>query len=197
VIPRLILVAALVLGAVHLGEQTAARWLLPLYRVELGLLDNRFTVDALDFIRSGSGETLRLRANLAEPIVLDGRVLQPFGWRGQPEGAFQITYTVGGILAYPALESILVLAWPARSARELGIRLAAAAPAMALLLMIDVPTTMMAELWSSVHELLGVARTGGWMIWSRFLMGGGGYVIAIVLGVTAIVLAERERTTTR
>ncbi len=187
---RVVAAAVVVLALAHLAERRAARCLVPLFRAEIGLLADSFVVDDARVAPDGANETVRFRANLARPLAIDGRVAYPFGWNGRPEGGFQVTYTVGGILAYSALMLIAVLAWPAERMRELALRAALALAFAAVLLLTEVPVTVSAELWNGLYDLLGLHRTSGWMIASRFLMGGGGYVIALAMAAAAIVSAQ-------
>jgi hypothetical protein len=188
---RVMVVTIAILGLSQLIERKTVESLIPLFRTTMWLLDSTFVINDARIAESGANETLRLRANLARPITIEGRIVYPFGWNGRPAGGFQVTYTVGGVLAYSAFMLIIVLSWPVRDIKEFALRLLFSIPLVAILLLLDVPTTMTAELWNAVDALLDTHQVSLWMTWSRFLMGGGGFVIASVLAVAAIALAER------
>lgn len=186
---RFALASALVLGSLHFSERALAERLIPVFRAAIWVLDDSFVLTEVSVARDGQNAVLRFRANLARPLKEGGRVLYPFGWQGMPLGGYQVHCTLGGVFAYGALLLIVVLAWPARSLRERGARSLLAVPGVALLLLIDIPSTVVAELWNSVEHQFDPHALGGWMIWSRLLMGGGGFVIALLLALACIRLA--------
>lgn len=188
---RLVIVTVLVLGIAHWIRSPVVESLIPVYRTTLSLLNDQFTVDDLEIDRSETGEKLLLQANLSQPLLLGHKTLYPFGWSGQPAGEFLVSLTVGSVLAYSALVLIVVLVWPARSGKEMLVRLLVAVPAVVLLLLVDVPTTMTAELWNGVFGIAQEATMSRWMIWSRFLMGGGGFVIALLTGIGVVLATSR------
>jgi hypothetical protein len=155
------------------------------------MLDPRFVITDARLSRFEGSEVLRLRANLAGPPLVNGRVLYPFGSVGQAAGGFQITYTVAGTLQFDALLLISILAWPARSAREMGWRVAIAIPVGAMLLLPDVLITVVAELRNFLATATDPHGTSDWILMSRFLMGGGGLVIALIAAVLSIAAAKR------
>jgi len=186
-----LLAAALVLGCVHeLGDRIVEP-LLPVYANAISLLDDRFTVDDARLSREGTGEILRFRVNLARPLLVGAQEWDPFGWGRRPAGGFQITYTVGGTLQFDALLLIVALAWPARGARELGWRLGIAAPLGAILLLLDIPITVVAELRNFLATVADPNGVSGWMVASRFLMGGGGMVLALIAALLSILAGQR------
>lgn len=188
---RVVLSTALVLGAAHVVERPAVRALIPVFRGVINLIDDNFVFNEIVITQDGASDVVRFRANLASPLTLDHRIVYPFGWNGTQEGGFQVTYTVGGVLTYSALMLIIVLAWPANGVKEWSVRLLLCAACSSVLLLIDVPTTVLAELWNGLGNMLGSSHVGGWMIWSRFLMGGGGFVIAMVMAAACVLLGRR------
>jgi hypothetical protein len=176
----------LVLGVGHLIERKTVEALIPSYRATMGLLDTTFEIEDARVVEFGPNETLRFRANLARPITVEGHTLYPFGWNGGPAGGFQVTNTVGGVLAYAALVLVFVLAWPAKRFKELALRGLLVIPLLAVLLLIDAPITTTAAFWNSLGELLPTHGTSAGIVWSRFMMGGGGFVIALVMAISAI-----------
>lgn len=183
---RIVLASLLVIGGVHLYQRVLVAPLIPAFRGALWLLSPEFTITSAEVTRVDENEVVRFRANLSVPLLYEGRMLQPFGWsRRAPQGGFQVTLTAGGILQYAALALILILAWPARKWTELGFRWLLAVPLLALLVLAQVPLTVAAELWNTLHNHYDPLGLCVWMIWSRFMMGGGGLVLAILLaGVT-------------
>lgn len=188
---RALLATVLVLTVVQTLGRPLVRPLIPIFRTAIPLLDARFETNDVRLTRVGADEVVRFRGNLSRPLLIHGRIVDPFGWSGVPAGGFQITYTIGGVLQYGAVLLIFVLAWPVSGLRELARRLALAVPCAALLPMAVVPCTVVAEFSNGLESLVARSPPGGWLIVSRYLMGGGGWVIALLAAVSCIDCARR------
>jgi len=186
---RVLLASVLVLGGLQACERALIAPLIPAFRGMISLLDLRFRVISVDLVREGSDTVLRFDANLARPIQYAGHTLYPLGWNGQADGVFQAQ--VGGVLQYSALLLIVVLAWPLQRWRELPVRLACAAPLLVLLPLIATPTIVIAELWNVISHEFAPEHFVTWMVWNRFLAGGGGLVLALLAAALSIGLGRR------
>ena len=194
---RLVVVGAMLIAAARLLQTTLIRPLLPIYGGTVTLLAPEFTLQSLDLVGSRP-HILRLRANLLEPVEFAGRTVVPVGWLGTgPQGGYQVSLAMTGLLQYPTLTLLILLAWPATHSKEFGIRVLVGIPMAALLLLTEAPTTMVAELWSTVRDQADPGAICYWMVWSRFLMGGGGLLLGGLFGATAIVIAKRAITRLR
>jgi hypothetical protein len=186
---RLLVVTAVVLWLAHALERVMVDPLIPALRSGVSALDDTFAVTDIRVSGEGANEVVHFRANLTRPVDHGLSVIYPFGWPGAPEGSFQVTYTLGGIVQYGALTLIAILAWPASGIRELAARMLLCAPILVLLVLFEIPSTVVAELWNIVDGELDSHSLNGWMIWSRFLMGGGGLMIALLIALLCIVIA--------
>jgi hypothetical protein len=190
---RLVVVGVLLVAAARLLQTSLIRPLLPIYGATVTLLAPQFTLQSLDLVDSRP-PTLRIRANLLQPVEFAGHTVVPVGWLGAgPQGGYEVSLSMTGLLQYPMLTLLILLAWPAMELKVLGIRLLLGIPMMALLLLTEAPTTIVAELWSVVRDQADPGAICYWMVWSRFLMGGGGLLIAGMLGAAAVVVAQRLR----
>ena len=187
---RALLSTALVLAVVQVLGRPLVRPLLPIFRTAVPLLDARFLVTDVRLAHVGADEVVRFRGNLSRPLLIHDRIVNPFGWNGMPAGGFQTTYTVGGVLQYAAALLIFVLAWPASGLRELARRLALAVGWMVLLPTAIVPFTVIAEFRNGLENLVAPTPPAASLIASRYLMGGGGWAIALL---AAVVCIERAR----
>lgn len=188
---RTLLVAALVLGLSHLAARPLVTGMMPAYESAIALLDDSFVLTDVAIAQDGPNQVIRFRANLARPLEVKGTTLYPFGWRGiVPEGGMEVRYTLDGALQYVALTLILVLAWPG-GLKELLVRLALFIPLALMLLLIDIPSTVIAELWTGLEGMVDPNPLPRWMVWSRFLMGGGGLLLGFIAGALDIVIAAR------
>jgi hypothetical protein len=188
---RLLVAAILVLYPLHVLERVIVEPLVPALGEVTGVLDGQFVVTDARIEGQASNEILRFRANLTRPMEVAGSVVYPFGRNGLPEGGYQVRCSVSGVLLYSGLLLIIVCAWPVRGARELALRLLMCIPLAAALLLIDVPTTVVAELRQIVVMQADPHGLSLWMIWSRFLMGGGGIAMAICFAALAITAGRR------
>lgn len=188
---RALLCAALVLVVVQVLGRPLAQSLIPVFRAAIPLLDARFEITDVRLTHVGASQVVRFRGNLSRPLVIHGRIVSPFGWNGIPQGGLQVTYTAGGVLQYGALLLIFVLAWPAACLRELACRLAVSLPCAALLSIAIVPFTVVAEFRHGLESLIGPGPAGPSLIASRYLMGGGGWMIALVVAVSCTDCARR------
>ncbi|HKT73403.1 MAG TPA: hypothetical protein VJQ47_10965 [Steroidobacteraceae bacterium] len=179
----------LVLIPLHLGRHAIVEPLIPVYIGTIRLLSPEFTVQSVDVAPEGAAETLGVRTNLSVPLLYAGRTLLPFGWNGSPGGGIEVGLSLEGLLEYPAMLFIAVLAWPASTRREFALRIGLAIPAAALLLL-EAPLTVVAELWAILRDDYDPQGYCGWMIFSRFLMGGGGLALAIVLAGLIVAAAR-------
>lgn len=190
---RLVLVGILLVTTARLLQIALIRPLLPVFGATVVLLAPEFTLQSVD-VAPLQPPVVRLRANLLEPVEFAGRTVFPFGWQGVvPRGGYQVSLSLTGLLQYPTLVLLIVLAWPAADPQTLGLRVLLGILMAAAVVLAEAPMTMVAELWSMVRDQSNPGATCYWMIWSRFLMGGGGLLIAGILGATAIVVAQRLR----
>ncbi len=189
---RVLAAGALLIGAGRLLQSALIRPLLPAFGATVVLLAPEFTLQSLELVPDRPA-VVRLRANLLEPVDFAGHTVFPFGWPGTvPQGGYQVALSLTGLLQYPTMVLLLVLAWPA-DARTFAIRLLLGMPLAAAVLLTEAPLTLVAELWGMVRDQADPAATCYWMIASRFLMGGGGLLVAAFLGAAAIILAQRLR----
>lgn len=186
---RLIVVSGVVLWLAHHYRHAIMESLLPIIKTTIATVQNDFTIQSLDIAEDGPNETLRLRANLAQPVEIGGRMFYPVGYGTQQTGGYQITMTVGGAMLYSLLTLIVVLAWPVTDWKMLLKRVVIALPLMMGLLLINVATTFPAELWTPIHKEWVPDVTWPLLVWSKILMGGGGLVLGLLSGGIAVALS--------
>jgi hypothetical protein len=183
---RVAVVGTLVLALAYAGRLALVAPLLPSIAVVVPWMDDEFRILSVDTAQDGSSESVRIKANLARPIYVGAQVVYPLGSHGQPQGWYQVDLALAGIFIYCVVLLIIVLAWPASRSVEYFARLAVTVPLMGLLLFLDVPFTVLAQLWFPLHSHYQPAAFWPLLAWSRFLMGGGGFVIAAAMALIAI-----------
>jgi hypothetical protein len=190
-IARLALAIAIVLGSLQLWSKSLIEPMIPMFRNAVEFIAWDFKVDTVEVVQHGSEEALRFRANLAAPISFRGGTVYPLGWGNAPKGRFQVLLSLGGLLGYVAMFSIIAIAWPSRCIRGYAWRLVLGLPLVATLLVIDVPFTVAAELWNYLYVHYAPNEVCVLMVWSRFMMGGGGYMIGILFAGITVALSSR------
>jgi hypothetical protein len=181
----------LVLTLIQTFQRRLIEPMVPVLHDLVRLLAPEFTLTSEDIVYVGNSEVVRVRANLSAPIEYEGQYLYPLGWNGLRQGWFQVELTLGGVLQYSTAMLIGVLAWPVRNAKELAIRLTLLIPLAMILIAIDTPLSLIAELWNIIREEINTPGVSGWMVWARFLQGGGGFMLAALFGALCIAAAGR------
>ncbi len=177
--------ALLALLAATTGD-AALRSLLPTLRAALAWVEPAFAVQHLDLVPGAAGSRVRTHVALAHTVVVGGRAVVP-----HPLGhAFVwVPASLGWLL--PALYLTLVLAWPARGARERLWRLVVGLAALPALMLIDLPVVIVAEFW---RPLMAVHDPQGWqahVAWAGFLHGGGRVALALLAARVVVAGAGR------
>jgi len=211
---RCLLAATVILWLVHAAGPGLTAPMLPWFNRVVAAIDDSFTIRGSEIAKRHGADIVRFHADLAHPIQIGGGTLYP-QTAGTGVSQLQVTVTVGGVLQSCALMLIIILAWPLLSvqaasgpaasqaavseqtrteaalcAREYAARIAISVPLLAVLLLADVPLSVDAELWNLLREQLEPDRAQPLMIWNRFLMGGGGFALALLAAFADIHWAK-------
>jgi hypothetical protein len=190
---RTVMVCGVVLWLAHIGQHTIIRPLMPWMQHLVADALPEFKILSFEIAQDGSNDVLRLRANLAEPLYLNGRMFYPVGYGTGQSGGYQIAMTVGGALQYSLLTLILVLAWPHQHWRELVSRLLWGSPIMIGLILFNAAITFPAELWGPLHDEWLNDISWPLLIGCRILMGGGGLALALLCGIAIVAWCTPKR----
>jgi hypothetical protein len=172
---------ALTLAAVWAWGTALIEATLPVTRIVLGWIDERFSILFLGIDRDAQDTIVRLRVGLDPLFVMAGRVLE-----ASPEGWLEVTTTTGAILQPLTIAPAIALALPLPGkwlARCCAFGLAATLAFLFMLL--DLPLTLFAYVWDMMIDSLEPGRTPPLLMWHEFLHAGGRLGVALMLGVTA------------
>jgi hypothetical protein len=186
---RMLAAALLVLAMGMHFERAIVRSLLPALHSAVAWLGDDYAILDMAIARDGANDTLQTRADFSHSFLINGHVVEPLNGRGW----LQVNHTLGGILAYSELLLILLLAWPAAGFAEYAWRALLGVPLAGALVVLNVTSTTLAELWAALQQELAPASYSPLLAWSRFLMGGGGWVLALTLAALAIVGGRPRR----
>jgi|GEM_PF-2497362 len=191
---RFAVAGALVLWLAQLYGDQITREFVPIVRAALNTVQDDFTVLSIDMAHENASTTMSVRADLAHPLYVANRVVYPLNSNPTTAGWMQVNITTGGVLQYLVMVAIVVLAWPAFSILEYGSRVAIGGALGFLLAVSSTVTTILAELWFPLHDDLAPTEVWPLLVWSRFLMGGGGLALALGLAAIAISIAANVAT---
>ena len=182
--------ACAVLWLLHLGGPVLVRPLAAPLRAVMQWLDPAFTITDIGAAARGPRLELYIRATPARPTPMRPSTASASGTPGGPGAPPEellIAREIDNVFQYAALALIVAFAWPGTTG-EMGARLLIALPLSLLLVLIDVPSEALGDLWSLLHRLHPeIAAAGsGWTIWGRLLMGGGGLALGLMVAAVAI-----------
>lgn len=179
---RLGLGMAAALWLAHQYGTLVAEASLPLIGWTFSWMDDHFRLIGVDIAAEGADTAIRLRASLARPLVLGGQVLIP-----NPAGWARVTTTVGTLLQPFVILFGLLPAWPAKGLGDWGLRLFLLPFVALVLLLVNVPPTLLGYLWDMHVRDFEPGRFSPLLIWLNFLNGGGRLVLG--LGGIALILS--------
>lgn len=178
ILRRFILMAAILGLFAWRFEDTLVELDLPLLRREIAALDDSFRITDLSLHRDGRDRVIRLDANLAHRLIMNGHIVDP-----NPQGAAEATTLVWHALLPQVLLIAAAFALPVPRRTAYAWRVAALLPAMFALSVVDVPAILLAGLWQLVQQVLDPDHVSWWRVWSKFLQGGGEIALALTLGL--------------
>lgn len=187
---RFCLLGLLVTGGLYAARGPAVVRALPALQACAQLVAFDFTISALEVDAGSGGRALMAHANLAAPLLLNGQWVKPFSVKDATAAEYRVTVSITGLFVYAALYVTALLAWPSATRAEALMRLLCGLPFLAVLLLLDAPFTIAAELWNLLYAHNAPAETSKLMIFSRFLMDGGGFVLA---GISAALVIGGSR----
>jgi hypothetical protein len=189
---RIAVTSAAVLWLVRWCGADLVRRLLPLFADVVTTLDPTFRLLSLDLDGRDLFASVRLRADLAHAIHVNGYTVVPFGTTQGSAGWYQVNLHALAVLQGAVVLLIAVLAWPAQRPAELGLRLLLSVPVLFVLLMIDAPLQLLGVLQWVAVGYLDPQRAPLLLIWDRFLQGGGNSALALGAAICIIVLAAQR-----
>lgn len=163
------------------------RALEPWIEVGLALLGPQFQVVSLQIDQQDAQQRLAAQFTLAQPLTVGPHTLSP-----DPRGRARSAVPVHHVLLAPAVLIVVLLGWPSRDWPEAGARAVAAVPMLALLVMLDVPASLVAGPW---RLLLEAHEPQGWRwvtLVAELLERGLRPVLGLLCGVAIVAAAAAK-----
>lgn len=182
---RVGLACALTLALAVCWGRAIVEGLLPLLRAYIPWLDSNYALQLLDITHNGADTALRLKVNLAKPILVGAQLTQPVA-----DGWLEVTTTLGSALQAPLLTLTLLLAWPLAHWREACWRAVAGLVTIFAVFLVDAPLVLWAYLWEMHVNAYEPGRFSPLLIWKDFLLGGGHLALGLGAGLLVLVLTR-------
>lgn len=181
----LILGLAVTLSVAWAWGESLIESLLPLTRILLGWIDDRFGILFLGVEHNWQDTVVRLRVNILQLFVMGGQLISE-----SPTGWLEVTTTTGAMLQPMVIAPAIAFALPGAMHTKILAFALAALLAFGFLL-IDVPVTLHAYVWDMFIDNLQPDRFSLLMVWHEFLHAGGRLGIGVLMGLLAWWIGRR------
>lgn len=166
---RALLTAVLLLALAGWQGPRVLPLLLPAAQAWMAWIEPSFTVLKLESQVRPEGARVRLQAALARPVFMGETVVMP-----HPRGRAWAQVPAAQVWQAPVLLVAVLLAWPVVAGmRERVFRLLLGLPVLTVVLLLDTPLVLLAEIWKLLLESDPGARTPPLVLWSDTLRMGG------------------------
>jgi hypothetical protein len=186
---RFALVGLLLGGAALAWQDAVIRWALPIFSAWVDAIDDTFRTVELAVLSENGETVIRRIATPARTHSIGGRVIY-----ADPQTQISTQVGAGMVLQPIVLAGALLAAWPWRRWRELALRLAFALPLVALVVMLDVPTTLYGMIWYEEVNAADPQWFSPLIYWPDFMNAGGRFALTFAAVAAAIGLARRRDT---
>lgn len=166
---RSLLAAVLLLALAGWQGPRVLPLLLPPAQAWMAWIEPSFTVLKLEAQTRPEGARVRLQAALARPVVVGDTVVMP-----HPRGRAWAQVPAAQVWQAPVLLVAVLLAWPVVAVlREWVARLLLGLPVLAVVLLLDTPLVLLAEIWKLLLESDPRSAPRPLVLWSDILRMGG------------------------
>lgn len=179
--------ALLVLAALGVALQASlVTQLLAPWRTVIELLEPDFRVIDLRSRSDGVEPVVEVTVGPARVIVVGSRAIAP-----DASARAQASTPRGAVWVLLSLFLATLLAWPTKASRhEWWMRALIGLPLLGTLLLLDVPIGLLGPLRAVIVDSLSPGSQDLWVMGSRFLRGGGRYLLAIAMAALACLLVQ-------
>lgn len=183
---RLMLASGLLVPLAILYNETLIEAWLPAYRLVFAGVAGEFQLLKLALDHEGADRVLRATVTWRHIVVLGSHIITP-----DPRGIANASTLIAHALQGPLAALIAIVAWPAGHIREFAWRTLLLAPLLIVLVLVDMPCVLAAELWQIAIDAFAPGTISPLLIWKDFLQGGGRYALGLVAAMAAVHWARR------
>jgi hypothetical protein len=182
---KLCLAGSLLTALAYLYGDRVVAELLSMFRAEIEAFDSTFRVHALNIARQGVDTVVRLDVGLRDVVVVGNKALM-----SDTRSNLSVT-TLASNVYQPLLMALsLALAWPSSFLRERAVRVVLALAFSLLVVAMDVPIVLYAELWETLRDTFAAEQFSLAIVWKDFLQGGGRLSLGVATGALAVISAQ-------
>lgn len=182
--------AAVILTTIAIATgETIVNTLLPAYRLVFETLLDDFRLVSMGVGQEGPDRVLRAEVTWRQIAVIAGHVIYP-----DPRALATASTLATHALQGPIVALLACNAWPVVHYRpawlQLAMRSLLMAPMLPVLILVDAPMVLAAELWAIVLDAFDSKAVSPLVVWKTFLQGGGRYAIGLAAGVACTQLEQ-------
>ena len=185
---KFLLASLLLILVLHWYGAPLLQWLIPLFKWQIHLMDDQYQLIDLSIKNVGSEQAFYLKVNLAKPLILGGHFIVP-----DERGIATASSIVAHVWQIVVILLAVLVAWPMASNVDYVRRLAISIPVLIIILMLDMPFSLLATLWRLVLDQLSLESFSPLILWNEILESGGRLVLGLVGGLLTVWLAERMK----
>lgn len=175
----LVLGFALTLAAGSVWGTALVEASLPLTRILLGWMDERFGIAFLGVEHNWQDTVIRLQLSFSTAFFVGGQVVLP-----DPRGALWVTTPVGSLLQPLVIAPAIAAAPPGNPAIRLA-RFGLAALLTLGFLVVDLPVTLHAVAWDTLTYSVKLNDFSPLLAWNQFMQSGGRLGLGVLTGLLA------------
>lgn len=180
------LLACIVIAAfLHSFGEPLLQLLLPLFKWQIQAMDDQYKLLNLSIKSLGTDRVFSMQVILAKPLILGGQFILP-----DPRGVATVSSIIAHIWQMLVIFLAVLVALPVKQFTEYWRRIAFALPILIVVLMLDIPFSLLATLKVLILEQLKLDRFSGLLFWNDILEGGGRLVLGLVGGLVSDWLAN-------
>ncbi|MFM9835656.1 MAG: hypothetical protein ACKVOA_06105 [Methylophilaceae bacterium] len=180
------LLACIVIAAfLHSFGEPLLQLLLPLFKWQIQAMDDQYKLLSLSIKSLGTDRVFSMQVILAKPLILGGQFILP-----DPRGVATASSIIAHVWQMLVIFLAVLVALPVKQFTEYFRRIAFALPVLIVVLMLDIPFSLLATLKALILEQLKVDGFSALLFWNDILEGGGRLVLGLVGGLVSDWLAN-------
>lgn len=156
-----------------------------LFGLWLTWLDDTYRILSLDYQDTGGVRRLHYAVSMAKPVYLGGRMIFT-----DPRAVADASIPFASVFVPAMVAMPVAIGWPAVRLLRRAIRIVLLLPVIALLVLLDVPLVLWAQVWAMQVNALDPDHISGLLFWSEFLQSGGRIVMGLLVSIGIIVSAN-------
>ena len=170
----------------HWYGEFLLQWLIPLFKWQIQHMDDQYQLLSLSIKNVGTDSAFTMQVNLAKTLFVGGQFIFP-----NAKGMATVSSSVTHVWQMVVIFLAVLAAWPVARYADYGPRVVVGIPLLIIILMLDIPFSLLATLWNLILNQLSLERFSYLSLWNDILESGGRLVLGLVGGLLTVWLVER------